>query len=99
MVEVEGHVEADLEERQAAARVAGARGVAVLAVGRDERDDGDDACLVEQRRHLRRTAHALAPVLRGEAKVASEARAQVVAVDVVHVLAGNEEELLLQRLG
>ena len=63
MVEVEGHVEADLEERQAAARVAGARGVAVLAVGRDERDDGDDACLVEQRRHLRRTAHALAPVL------------------------------------
>ena len=41
----------------------------------------------------------LATVLRGEAEVAREAGAQVVAVDVVHVLARDEEELLLQRLG
>ena len=81
-------------------RVAWEAGLLVshLAVGRDEGDDGNDAGLVEERRHLGGAPHALAAVLRREAQVAREARAQVVAVDVVDVLAVCEEQLLLQRL-
>jgi hypothetical protein len=58
-----------------------ARGVAVGAVGGDERDERDDARLGEQRRGVRGAADVLRPVVRREAEVAVQAVAQVVAVE------------------
>jgi hypothetical protein len=60
--------------------VDGPGGGAVRAHRRDERDERDDAGVRHQRRDLRGAAHVLRAVGDGEAEVAVEPVAQVVAV-------------------
>ena len=72
----------------------GAHLVAVGAVGRDERGQGDQPGVREELRHLADAADVLGPVLGREAEVLVEAVADVVAVEDVGPDAALEETLL-----
>ena len=83
---LERRVDEDLDERPGRwSSWIARRGRAVGGVGRDERADGDGAGVGEQPGDVRGAADVLGAVLGGEAEVAVDAVAQVVAVEAVGV--------------
>mmetsp|Transcript_4473 Transcript_4473/g.12915 ORF Transcript_4473/g.12915 Transcript_4473/m.12915 type:complete len:775 (+) Transcript_4473:4268-6592(+) len=73
--------------------------VAVLAVGTDEADQGNDTTVRKQRRQLSGTTDRFGPVPLGESQVAVQSGAQVVSVEAVHVLSVVLDENVFQRRG
>src|SRR5437868_6587666 len=83
LAHLDGRVDVHLYEAQAVALVRLARVRARLRVGRDDGDERDQAGVGEQSRDHGGAAHVAVAVLGGEAEVAADAVAQVVAVEPV----------------
>src|SRR3954454_19852425 len=91
LAELQRRVDEDLEEVDADLLVDGPRGVAVRRIRADQRDDGDGAGVGEVAGHVRGPPDVLGAVLLGEAEVAVDAVAQVVAVEPVRIDPGLQE--------
>ena len=96
---VHRNVQKHLVKRDALILVASAHGIAVGAVRADQAHQGDGAAVGEQRGDLARPPHALLAVRLAEAQIAVQPRAQIIAVQAVHVLAVQLHQFILQRGG